>query len=326
MRETTMRHLTRDQRPREQGQALVVFVLALVAIIAVTGLVLDGGSAFSQRRQEQNVADLAVMGAAIAHANTPGDYFARQFAGVTRGHEVAADNGYVTGVASTNVAVASVPIGSSGVRYTVTVTRPHRNNFAGLLGQPSWNVSATATAVAGIPNAAMGAMPIIFNQKVFQKTPDHDPNALEEYSEPGTGPEDVPQDATSFNWTVYCLANGLGAGCNANSRLVSDLINQYGYDTVVDLNDDIGPLNAGTHTTLFGDMERWRSYEFPVSIVDDEGNMLGWAIFHLVETQGASRKVLTGYFVGGINAAALTLSSGGGSGNNFGAYTVKLVV
>ena len=56
----------RTRREAERGQILVLFTLAIVAIIGVLGLVLDGGSAFAQRRDEQNVSDLAAMAGADA--------------------------------------------------------------------------------------------------------------------------------------------------------------------------------------------------------------------------------------------------------------------
>ena len=37
-------------RGDQQGQIIVLFTLAVVALIAMVGLVIDGGSAFAQRR------------------------------------------------------------------------------------------------------------------------------------------------------------------------------------------------------------------------------------------------------------------------------------
>jgi hypothetical protein len=166
-------------------------------------------------------------------------------------------------------------------------------------------------------------MPLIFNIKTFQIGGGHNPWLSEEYSLPGSGPEDVPQDETSFNWTIYCLARG--NPCNANSRGVSDLINQHGEEGEVDLNDDIGPLNSGTHNTLFDDLLRWRGESFPVSIVDDAGHMLGWAMFELEDAQGSSRKVIMGKFVSGRNPSGLRIVAGGGNPGYFGSYIIKLV-
>ena len=323
----------RRTQPREgeKGQVLVVFVLALVAIIGVTGLVLDGGSAFAQRRQQQNVADLAAVAAVTAFINTSGSQSDKDAAARARALDVAADNGYPNAAADTSVTITGTPNPLNGSqKYAVTVERPHRNSFSSLLGQPWWDVSASATAIVGKPNGAIGAMPLIFNQKVFQ--PPHNPGRLEEYSLPGTGPEDVPQDATSFNWTVYCTAqgndgetnSGQQAECVGNSDTVKDLIRQMGKETTVDVDDDIGPLNAGVHATLFADMRRWIDYEFPVGIVNDDGDLVGWAIFHITDTQGASRKVIMGYFVTGIQHEGMTITDGR-SGTDFGNYVIKLI-
>ena len=62
--------MRRSSRPsRSRGQILVLFVLALVAIIAGVGLVIDGGFTFAQRRAEQNAADLAAFAGANALLN-----------------------------------------------------------------------------------------------------------------------------------------------------------------------------------------------------------------------------------------------------------------
>ena len=55
--------MNRHSSSRQRGQILVLFALSLVAIIAAVGLVLDGGSAFAQRRSEQNAADVAALAA-----------------------------------------------------------------------------------------------------------------------------------------------------------------------------------------------------------------------------------------------------------------------
>ena len=58
--------VTRIERSKdgERGQVVVIFALALVAMVGMVGLVLDGGSAFAQRRSVQNAADLAALAAA----------------------------------------------------------------------------------------------------------------------------------------------------------------------------------------------------------------------------------------------------------------------
>ena len=50
----------------ERGQALIVIALALVGIIGIAGLVIDGGNAFQDRQQAQNAADAAALASAYA--------------------------------------------------------------------------------------------------------------------------------------------------------------------------------------------------------------------------------------------------------------------
>ena len=177
-----------------------------------------------------------------------------------------------------------------------------------------------------MPNAAQGAMPIIFNKKAFPHAVGKD--AEMSWDEPGHGNEDVPQTADQFNWTVFCTANGNGnGGCNADSRTVRDLINNHGQSTTVKLDDDIGPMNAGAHTTLFSDLADLvgtDANEFPVAIVDDEGRMVGWAMFHLTGSVGGSTKQIRGYFVSPVNRGVLKVVQGGGAGGNYGDTSVRL--
>ncbi len=298
---------------RQQGQALVLFTLVLVAVIAMTGLVLDGGSTYAQRRDMQNVADQAALAGAYAYVNGASPLaLARQTAGA---------NGYVDSADETHVDVRLGTGAAGATLVTVDVSRPHRNFFSGVVGMPSWGVATTATAQAGPPNGAMGAMPIIFNLDAFTGDPYED----QTYDEPGTGTEDVPQGQSQFNWTVFCTANG--NPCNANTSDVDGLINGQSHSTVVvTLSMAIGPLNAGSHTALFSDLAKHVDNAFPVAIVDNDGRMVGWAYFHLTGSAGGSSKNIRGRFVSPVNPAELRIVPHGGTGSSdFGSYSGRLV-
>ncbi|MGK2851940.1 MAG: pilus assembly protein TadG-related protein [Candidatus Limnocylindrales bacterium] len=310
----------------QRGQILVIFVIAIVAVIGMVGLVLDGGSAFAQRREEQNVSDLAAMAGATAYLNATGSYAVKSAAATQAAQEVAVANGYThgTGGVAVNVAVASTALAAS---VQVDVTRPHRNNFAALMGMPTWTVSVTATAVSSdSPNAANGAMPLLFNAEAFPGAicdEDNPPCTSEVYELPGIGNEDVPQDATQFNWTIFCTASG--NPCNANSDGVRELIDGNGSPTTVSIGDEIGPLNSGAHTTLFSALQGYVGGTFPVPIVDDNGDMLGFAYFKLLSVEGASQKVITGYFVSPVNADQLVVNPNApGATLETGTYSIKL--
>jgi Flp pilus assembly protein TadG len=325
-KETSAMNPLRTRREGERGQILVLFTIAIVVIIGMLGLVLDGGSAFAQRRDEQNVADLAAVAGADAYLTATGDKTA---AARDAANLVAARNGYVADATAGVVVDVEITAQASGASVKVTVTKPHANNFSTILGMPTWGVSAKATAQsAQRPNGVIGAMPLLFNQAAF-------PNAIcdvriedcgskiETYQLPGGGPEDVPQDATQFNWTIFCTASG--NPCNANSDGVRNLIEGSGTDTVIYVDDDIGPLNAGNHTTLFTALSDHVGETFPVPIVDNEGHMVGWAYFKLISSEGSSDKVIKGYFVAPYVGEELVVNNAHNTGTlNTGAYLIGL--
>ena len=51
---------------QERGQAMILIVLSIIALIAVTGLAVDGGIVYASRRQAQNAADAAALAGALA--------------------------------------------------------------------------------------------------------------------------------------------------------------------------------------------------------------------------------------------------------------------
>ena len=57
---------TPNRLTEDRGVILPMLALALVAMLAVAGLVIDGGQAYSQRRQMQNAADAAAMAGTAA--------------------------------------------------------------------------------------------------------------------------------------------------------------------------------------------------------------------------------------------------------------------
>jgi hypothetical protein len=305
--------------PRERGQVLAIFALALVAIVAMTGLVLDGGSTFVQRRDMQNVADAAAMAGAYDYVNNNDATSA-----IAAAKAAAVANGYAEGVDGVVVNVTVTDGWGGGKLVNVSVGKPHRNSFSGIVGMPTWDVSTTASAITGPPNAAVGAAPIIFNKKAF---PGNNPNTQDQaYDEPGTGTEDVPQTASTFNWTVYCTANG--NPCNANSNQVKDLIDGTNQnESLIDTTTDIGPLNAGAHADLFSALAALvGGPPFPVAVVDDEGEFEGIAMFQLTGSVGGSTKQIRGYFVTPYSGAKLRIVPGVAAGSSiYGGYVVQLV-
>jgi hypothetical protein len=312
MRRFVMSHRRSDGRRGERGQVLVIFSLGLVAIVAMVGLVLDGGDTFVRKRDQQNVADHAAMAAGYAYAMSGGS----SATAASAAWSTAAANGYTNLANGVSISVSLDAAGSSARHITVTITKPHANNFAGVVGLSSWNVTTTATVEAGWANGVVGAMPIIFNLSAFQ-THGIGPDNAFTYSEPPSGSEDIPKTPDTFNWTMYC------DNCNADSNTVDTLIVAGGVNTVVDLSYLITPLNAGSHATLYSDLATYAvGTDFPVPLVDSNGLMVGFVMFHLTGSVGGSTKTISGYFTGEVNPSAMTITSDAPPG--VGTYIVKL--
>ena len=56
----------RDRGRRERGQALIMFVMGIVAFVGFVALTIDAGLIFEGRRGEQNAADAAALAGASA--------------------------------------------------------------------------------------------------------------------------------------------------------------------------------------------------------------------------------------------------------------------
>lgn len=55
----------------EKGQAIVMIAFAIIGMLALIALAMDGGHAFSDRRQAQNAADASALAAAMSYAHDP---------------------------------------------------------------------------------------------------------------------------------------------------------------------------------------------------------------------------------------------------------------
>ena len=115
-----------------------------------------------------------------------------------------------------------------------------------------------------------------------------------------------------------------GSTGNADSNTVRDLIVNHGGTQTVTLADHISPLNAGSHTTLFDALADVVGSEFSVPVVNDAGQMVGFATFHLTGAVGGSTKEIRGYFVSPINPSSMTIVEGVMGGSDTGSYVVKL--
>jgi hypothetical protein len=133
----------------EKGQALIIIVLAIFGLVGLTGLTIDGGNVYSDRRHAQNAADAAAYAAALTKVRD-GNW---QAAGLAR----AADNDYDNNGTSNIVQVISPPISGSyagNPDYIQVIITSHVDTyFARVVGinQMTNRVNAVAkTKLSGI--------------------------------------------------------------------------------------------------------------------------------------------------------------------------------
>jgi Flp pilus assembly protein TadG len=302
----------RRRRRTAGGQILVLFVLAMVAIIGVVGLAIDGGGAYAQRRDQQTASDLA----ALAGAN---DYLLSNSStqAVSRAQTVAGTNNYTNGSGSTVVGVTVAT--DNGVEVQVDIDSAHRNSFLGALGLSSWDVSTTATAIAGFPDSAAGAGPFIFPISAFND------DGTPKYQTPTDFNEtngDIPTSQTDLAWTNY------GTG-NLNTTEVDDIIKgDVTINETLSYGEYIGQQNSGNHNTLFTDVDTYLAgQDLPVAVVDAGGNFMGWATFHVVSATAASDKHINGYFLSSFNGdrLSITLCASNACPRYLGTYVLKLI-
>jgi Flp pilus assembly protein TadG len=274
----------RSGRSAGSGQILVVFGLSFLVLISAAGLAVDAGGTYAQRRDQQVASDLA----ALAAAN---EYLVNRIEAdaIDRARAVTVENGYAHGSGG---AAVDVTIDTSvGVRVTVDVGAQHQNSFLRVLGMPHWDVTTSATALAGYPDTGVGAAPFVFSIGAFEDdgTPKYQTN-----TDFGTGNGDVPTSQLDFSWTEF--------GPNVNTSTVSSAIEgSIQLDEPFGYGDYIGAMNNGNHTALYGDVDNHLSgKEMPVAIVDSNGLFQGWSMFHVTSASGGTDKHIRGYFMAGF--------------------------
>ena len=117
--------------PFESGQALILVALAIVGIVGIMGLVIDGGNAFNDRRRAQNAADAAAL--ASAYSRIKGEDW------VAAAMAAAAENGYNNDGVTNVVTLYSPPREgphSGDVEYVQIIIESHVNTyFARVVGR-----------------------------------------------------------------------------------------------------------------------------------------------------------------------------------------------
>jgi Flp pilus assembly protein TadG len=130
----------------QRGQALILITLAIVGLIAMTALAVDGGLSYADRRNAQNASDSAALAGALAYARGNNISTAAQSRAFSNGYT---NNGTdvvtVTAVSSPSGVCPGNPTGKD---ITVEITS-HKDTFFGPvvgINQVTNTVTATARA------------------------------------------------------------------------------------------------------------------------------------------------------------------------------------
>jgi len=152
----------KHRKNTEKGQALIIIVVAIISLIGITGLAVDGGMIFSDRRHAQNAADTAAMAGAMAKIYAEGEGWSDATIAAywdTKARDMANTNGYAGDLVNNSVYVytcdmvdSSCGYYSGSSNYVQVVIDSHVNTFfAKVLGidQLSNRVQAVALAKSG---------------------------------------------------------------------------------------------------------------------------------------------------------------------------------
>jgi len=151
----------------ERGQALVIIVFAILALLVVAGLAIDGGTVYLERRRMQNAADAAALaGTRLLAKATCGDAGTNDAAIAAEVIHYAEANGvqytnsnvvadYVAFNESVlgRVGSGTIPTGAAGISVTTQIGR--KTYFMSLVGIDLAGASAGALAMTG-PVAMLG--------------------------------------------------------------------------------------------------------------------------------------------------------------------------
>jgi Flp pilus assembly protein TadG len=134
-----MTKLVRHLRNNEGGQIIVLVAILMVGLVAVVGLVTDGGLVFSQRRDLQNVADAAALAGAMQIDEDA--YRASGAVALDEGAARQAAEEYLEAEGNMTYSVVVRP-----AVVEVSVSRQASTGFLKVIGIDSFKISANASA------------------------------------------------------------------------------------------------------------------------------------------------------------------------------------
>jgi Flp pilus assembly protein TadG len=336
-RAQVQRGMRRQQLRREEGQTLILVVLALPLLLAMIALVIDGANLFTQRRSVQNAADAAALAAGAKlntdlsactgpdTASTTCAYNVR-----TTAEDYSSRNG---GQSSLHACVDSsdtncylTPYKTDNGRVQVRLKKSVSGFFTGAIGL-SGVLSASASSVAGLsPANAAGLVAPIAVSLANACTPTVVPSCYGvtttfSFDSSGYALLDLQQVSTSgpivggnVSTSIYCdwIKDGYPATLPSNAWYGAEGDNGYKNGIKNCWPDD------GTTVLLVP------VYDMKDAITDSY-HVVGFAAFVIdpggvkwTGNQGTGNHTLTGHFTTFVAGGV------GGGGQSFGVYAVTL--
>lgn len=205
--------MTTSQASHERGQVLVIVAAGMIALIAMVGLVIDGGHAWGRQRETQNVADSIAKAGNVPileflggdNTRTTGDVgcaidTAEEVTGLT------VEAAEFTDFRGNGLGISVPDCGTSGViddaiqGVKVTTTQDFDTFLMQIVGFDELTARADATAVVGaIPGFGL-VLPVTFPQ-TLEVCDDSEPiYSIRDWNDPNVegGPPDTPNQ-----WDPY---------------------------------------------------------------------------------------------------------------------------
>lgn len=195
----------------ERGQVIVLLVLVFVALLGITGVAIDGGRLYSQRRSVQNAADNAALAGAFALCKSTNV--------VSAAVASAAQNGFTAAPPDVTVVVQNPP-GSEYVTVTITSRLPLTLGRLVYSGTPEVKARAVARCKPGGGAVGWGNGLIAL-----------DPNNDNVVYGPSSGCLRVVDGGVfveSSNSSALFLDGGDGSSCPGGARIVAEWVQLVG--------------------------------------------------------------------------------------------------
>jgi Flp pilus assembly protein TadG len=297
---------------REEGQVLVLFAAAMVGLIGMTAFVVDVGSWFREQRATQSMVDAATLAGAQVLPTDPAS-------ALTIAKDYGAKNGSPGELSDADITISSTYRPNDTIK--VTKTRNAVSFFGKIFGVDLVQVSATATAITGVPTEAQYVAPIGVN--IMHPDLHGTPGC------PCFGPNyttTLPLGKTgapgSFDLLNLDLSNQNGTvGSSTMATWISD-----GYNKFLPLGGYYSDPGAKYNSSNVGSAIQGREGTellFPVydTLTGTGSNasyhVIAWVGFHLLpgSTFDGSTGSLTGYFTRVIWAGLVPPDNGNGNPN-----------